>query len=116
MLHIILLHRKKEYFPSVPPTDHVEQITGKPAEPFIDTARRYLANPKLINHSLETGTKLGAFAFLARLMMTRAPDLDTYERSLGCPLLKNPTLASENPDWVSAAENQQLHLLNGAKN
>ncbi len=107
---------KSGAFSSGAPTDHVEQVTGKPAEPFIDTARRYFANPKLIYHSLETGTKLGAFAFLARMLMTRAPDLGAYERSLGYPLLKNPKMASENPDWVAAAQNQQLHLLSGVEN
>jgi uncharacterized protein YbjT (DUF2867 family) len=74
---------QSDVFSTGAPTDHVEQVTGKPAEPFIDTTRRYITNPKLIHPSLVTGTKLGAFGFLARMLMTRAPDLDAYEQTLG---------------------------------
>ncbi len=92
------------------PTDHVQQITGQPAEDFETIARRYIADPKLIHPALKIGSKLGAFGFLIRMLATRAADLDAYERSQGYPILRNPADAPNNPAWRAAAERQLLYL------
>ena len=44
------------------PTDHVQEICGRPPESFETVARRYIAQPDLIYPGLRAGTKLGALA------------------------------------------------------
>jgi hypothetical protein len=48
---------------------------------------------------------------MARMMLTRAPDLDAFEARRGLPQLANPQLAHENPAWARDAEARRLHLL-----
>ncbi len=95
------------------PTTHVEEITGTPPESFETTALRYIARPDLIAPGLRAGTKLGALAFMAKMMLTRAPDLDRWERERGHPMLDAPLLAHESDEWRAAAEQQQLLLQDG---
>ena len=93
------------------PTDHVQEICGRPPESFETAARRYIAQPDLIYPGLRAGTKLGALAFMGKMMLTRAPDLDRWERERGHPILRNPVLAQDSRDWRDAAEQKQLLLL-----
>ena len=58
------------------PTDHVQEICGRPPEPFEKIAQRYIAQPDLIAPGLRAGTKLGALALMVKMLLTRAPDLD----------------------------------------
>src|SRR5262249_30148026 len=57
------------------------------------------------------GTKLGAFLFLARMMFTRVPNFDRWEREHLLPSLNRPLLAHENPAWRAHAQMQRLYLL-----
>lgn len=91
-------------------TTHVEEVTGAPPESFEDTVRRYHANPELIAPGMTHMSTLGALRFMAKMMLTRAPDLDAFEVQRGMPKLQNPQLAHENPAWVRDAEKRQLHL------
>jgi hypothetical protein len=91
-------------------TTHVEEVTGAPPENFEDTVRRYHANPELIAPGMTHMSTLGALRFMAKMMLTRAPDLDAFEVQRGMPKLRNPQLAHENPAWVQDAEKRQLHL------
>lgn len=93
------------------PTDHVLEVTGKAPEDFESIARRYIGNPSLIYPGLEIGSKAQAMAFLFKMLATKAPDLDTWERDRGYPLLKNPVLSQNDPEWRANAERQQLNLL-----
>jgi hypothetical protein len=93
------------------PTDHVEMLTGRPAEDIETIARRYLEQPDLIIPGLRAGTKLGAFLFLARAMFTRVRDFDRWEREHLLPSLNRPLLAHENPAWRAHAEARRLYLL-----
>ena len=61
---------------------------GRPPEPFETIARRYIAQHDLIAPGLRAGTKLGALAFMVKMMLTRAPDLDRWERERGHPILR----------------------------
>ena len=92
------------------PTTDVEEITGTPAESFETIARRYVARPDLIVPGLQAGTKLGALAFMLKMMLTRAPDLDRWERGRGYPMLEAPVLAHESDEWRAAAEQKRLLL------
>lgn len=89
----------------------MEQVSGQKPEPFETTTRRYFQNPSLIYHGLNAGSKLQAIAFMFRMLMTRAPDLDEWERNHGHPLLKQPILAQDSEAWRLTAEKQQLNLL-----
>ncbi len=93
------------------PTDHVEIVTGQKPESFESIARRYLADPSLIHPRLVHGTKLSAMVFAIRMMLTRAPDYDRWERDQGHPQLNAPVIATANKDWLASAEKQQLNLL-----
>lgn len=92
------------------PTDHVELVTGSRPESFESTARRYLANPRLIHPGLANGGKLSAFAFVLRMLLTRATDFDRWERAQGHPLLHSAVAAPDNREWLASAEKQQLNL------
>ena len=93
------------------PTDHVQEICGRPPESFETIARRYIAKPDLIYPGLSAGTKLGALAFMVKMMLTRAPDLDRWARERGHPILREPVLAHDSRDWREAAEQKKLLLL-----
>ncbi len=95
-------------------TTHVEEVTGAPAESFEETVRRYHANPELIAPGMAHLSTIGALRFMAKMMLTPAPDLDAFEAQRGLPKLAHPQLAHENPAWVRNAEKRQLHLLKPA--
>jgi NAD(P)H dehydrogenase (quinone) len=94
------------------PTDHVELVTGSPAEPLQTTVDRYVRQPRLIHPGLRVGSKLDALATLMRMVVARAPDLDEWERNRGHPQISAPTLAHEDREWTEAALDRRLLLLN----
>jgi len=98
------------------PTSHVLDVTGREAEPFEVTAQRYVKRPELIHPQLQIGTKSEAYRFLARMIATRAPDLDVWERQQGYPLLKDPVPSMNHAAWKAAAERRQLFLLDPKAN
>lgn len=93
------------------PTDHVELITGQPPESFKQTARRYIQTPSRIHPQLKPVGKLGAISFLIRTILSRVPDFDRWEHERDHPMLKNPLLAADSPDWYATASVQKLNLL-----
>ena len=92
------------------PTDHVETVTGQKPESFESIARRYLDDPSLIHPKLTQGSKAQALAFAVRMMLTRAPNFEQWERERGYPILTEPVLAHDSGEWRKAAENKQLLL------
>ncbi len=96
------------------PTDHVELVTGRKPEPFESIARRYLDNPSLIHPRFSKGGKLAALAFMFRMLLSRVPDFDQWERDKGFPVLKEPVLAHESEEWRETAQRQELNLLSAA--
>ena len=92
------------------PTRHVEELTGTPPEAFESIARRYIAQPDLIAPGLRAGTKLGAYAFAIKMMLTRVPDVDRWERDRGHPMIEAPVLAHDSDEWRAAAEDGRLLL------
>ena len=95
------------------PTDHVERITGRKPESFEAIARRYIGNPSLIDPRLKKGGKLEAMAFVVRMMLSRPPNFDRWERDRGHPVLNEVVLANDSPEWRASAEKQELYLLPG---
>ncbi len=96
------------------PTNHVQEVTGRPAEDFETIARRYIGTPGLIAPGFSAGSKLGAVAGLVKMMLTRLPDLDRWEADRGHPMLSHPQFAPDNPEWMASAEQQRLALLDSS--
>lgn len=92
-------------------TDHVAEVTGREPEPFVQTARRYLAEPARIMPGLRTGSLAGALMLALRMAFTRVLDLDAWEAGRDYPALPSGALAHENPRWLEAAERRELLLL-----
>lgn len=85
------------------PNDHVELVTGRPAEEFEVTARRYVSHPELVQNGLAIGNRVGALGAMIRTILTRLPDLDRWESERGYPLVSNGQLAHENEEWRASA-------------
>ncbi len=47
---------------------------------------------------------------MVKMMLTRAPDLDRWERERGHPMLEKPVLAHDSDEWRGAAEKGRLLL------
>lgn len=93
------------------PTNHVRDVGGRSPENFESIARRYTRDPSLIHPNLSIGTKLDAFRFMLRMLRTRAPDLDAWEKGRDHPLLTGAVLAHDSGEWRAAAAAAQLQLL-----
>jgi len=93
------------------PTDHVEQVTGRPPEDFEITAHRYIERPELVFPGLKIGGKLSAFWQLLRIILTRTPELDRWESKRGYPLIKEPVLAHDSEEWLRTAKQKGLAIL-----
>lgn len=93
------------------PTDHVEQVTGRPPEDFEITARRYIERPELVFPGFKVGGKLGALWLMLRTMLTLAPDLERWESERGYPLLAEPVLAHDSGEWLVTARQKRLALI-----
>lgn len=96
------------------PTDHVERVTGRAAERFEATARRYLAQPELIMPGFAVGTRASALALMLRTLLTRTPDLDRWEADRGYPLLADPVLAHDSEEWRLSVRRRGLPGTNPA--
>jgi NAD(P)H dehydrogenase (quinone) len=92
------------------PNDHVERVTGRPAEDFEVTARRFVENPESILRGFEIGNKLGAARLVLKTILTRAPNLDRWESERGYPLLAESALAHDSDEWRASAELGQVVL------
>ncbi len=46
-----------------------------------------------------------------RMMLSRVPDFDQWERDKGFPVLNEPVLAHDSEEWRATAEKQKLNLL-----
>lgn len=93
------------------PTSHIEEVTGKPPEDFEITARRYIANPALIDPRLEVPGVLGTLGFVMKMLMTPSLDIDAYQRKQGIPMLDKPVSAYDNPDWRTSAAREELNFI-----
>lgn len=93
------------------PTNHVELVTGTPAESLETTVRRYYETPELIAPDLKLVSTFGALRFMARLLTTRAPNLDVFRKKRRLPDISSPLLAHENQYWSADAKAARLHLL-----
>ena len=92
------------------PTNDVEFLTGRPPETFAETARRYVADPRLIHPKLTVGSRQAAVLMLLRMLLGRPPDLDRWEELQAYPRIAKPEPAVQFPAWVASAVQGRLYL------
>jgi hypothetical protein len=80
-------------------TQVVEALTGKPAESFEVTARRYAALP-MARQTL--GNRLKAFISFNLTPFYPGYDFDRWDRKMRLPLPVKASLAIEDPMWRQA--------------
>ncbi|CAL78374.1 conserved hypothetical protein; putative transcriptional regulator (NmrA-like) [Bradyrhizobium sp. ORS 278] len=78
------------------PNDDVLRVTGRPAESFETTARRYAALPKA---QRSFGSQARAWLDFMLTPMRPGHDLAAYEHRMGFPRLEQPLFAMQNPSW-----------------
>ncbi|MGE0283483.1 MAG: NmrA family NAD(P)-binding protein, partial [Rhizobiaceae bacterium] len=78
------------------PTDHVLEVTGRAPEDFETIARRYAALPAARR---TVGNGLRALADFMRIGLTRAHDLDRFEREQLHPVPPSPRFAIKDERW-----------------
>jgi len=77
-------------------TDVVEELTGKPAESFETTARRYAAMP-FAKQTL--GNRLKAFINFNLTPLYPGYNFDKWDRKMGFPTAISPSLSIEDERW-----------------
>lgn len=77
-------------------TEVVQELTGRPAEPFDIIARRYAAMP-FARQTL--GARLRAAARFMAVPLVPGWNLDKWDRQHGFPLGRAPTLAIDDDRW-----------------
>lgn len=77
-------------------TDVVEELTGRPAEPFETTVRRYAAMPFA---RATWRNRLAAMARFAAAPLYPGYDLERYQRHLALPVPPEPRLSARDPRW-----------------
>jgi hypothetical protein len=95
------------------PTDHVQRLTGQPAESFGTTAARYAADVTRLAPNMRDASMLGAIGFMVRMLLTPAPDFKKLAGFEGSARLSNPKAGHQTPEWQEAARREQLMLLDG---
>ena len=93
------------------PTDHVAQLTGSPAESFAVTAQYYADDVRRLAPNLRDLSTLGALRFMAKMLLTPAPDFADFAAADGSTRLTDPKLGHENPAWQASAKTGRLTFL-----
>ena len=89
------------------PTDVVEQITGRPPEDFGTIARRYVAEMPEAKRTV--GNQLKAIWGFTKMLLTKAPNTEAYERAWELPELSTTRFASENQAWRSSHDRRYAY-------
>ena len=81
------------------PTDDVHEVTGRPAERFEATARRYAARPEAAR---SFGNAVRTFAGFLWTPLAPGYDLERHDRLLDFPAPPKPRFALQDTHWKSA--------------
>jgi NAD(P)H dehydrogenase (quinone) len=100
-------HRRDTFAVSAP-TDFVARITGRPAESFETTLRRYVEASSDATRTLASRPR--ALARLLKAMATPAPSIRSYARAHDAPPRPHAKLASDSPDWHATHEEPLMRL------
>ncbi|MEE8151264.1 MAG: NmrA family NAD(P)-binding protein [Nitrosomonadaceae bacterium] len=86
------------------PNDTVLEIGRRAPEDFETITRRYCAErPEAIQ---TFSNKLKAMQFFIKMLMTPAPDMESYEQQQNYPLIKKPDYSSDSEEWLAAHDQQ----------
>jgi len=94
-VHYLEDHRQGA-FEAGAPTDDVLRVTGRPAETFEETARRYAARPEA---RATVGMRLKAWVDFMRTPLSAGFDLAGYERGLYAPVPSRTLYAMQDGRW-----------------
>jgi hypothetical protein len=97
-MHAYNDEKRKGAFAYNAPTDHVLRATGREAESFETTVRRYAALPSL---QPTFANKLKAFGDFLKIIVTPAPDLGRIEREMALPVARQPRFSIEDERWLA---------------
>ena len=86
------------------PSDDVRAVTGRPAESFEETARRYAARPDARRST--SATIRAVFDFLRTPLMP-GYDIDRYARTMRFPVPPKPSFAMDDPRWLAAHDGER---------
>jgi uncharacterized protein YbjT (DUF2867 family) len=103
MAHYMEEHRRGA-FASGAPNDHVQQVTGRPAESFEAVVRRLATHPR---NQRSTANALREIARFIRTPLVRMPSLSGYLRGLHITAPPRPEYTDESATW------QREHGLSG---
>lgn len=95
------------------PTDHVERLTGIPAEKFSVTAERYAQDVSRLAPNVRDASLFGALAFMLRMLLTPAPDFKNLTALELNAQLRTPLAGHQNVEWQQAARDERLLLQEG---
>jgi len=94
------------------PTDHVEFLTGREPEGFETILRQHVRDDPGATASVRN--KIRLMKIMAKAVVTRLPDLETWETAQGHPMLERPQGAMDSLDWMQAASDQLLYLVDAS--
>ncbi len=81
------------------PTNAVLEVGGREPEDFETIVRRYVANSPGAVPSF--GNRLKAVRFFIKMLLTPAPDMDSYERERDHALLQEPEYTTASEEWLA---------------
>jgi len=82
------------------------EVGGSKPEDFETITRRYVAANPMSRPSV--GNKIRAVAEFAKILLTPAPDLSTYDKALNLPILRASQSSVDNQSW------RETHAVPGA--
>ena len=81
------------------PTNAVLEVGGREPEAFETIVRHYVANSSEAIRTM--GHRLKAIRFFIKMLLTPAPDVDSYERRRDHVLLQEPEYTTESEEWLA---------------
>jgi uncharacterized protein YbjT (DUF2867 family) len=113
-----LRHYVEEYrrgaFEVGAPNDVVLEVGGSEPEDFETITRRYVAANSMARPSL--ANKVRAVGEFVKILLTRTPNLEAYERSRNHPLLRQPKYGLDYDPWLTPHSEVSAYGLSSAFN
>lgn len=94
--------------------DVVLEVGGSEPEDFETITRRYVAANRMARPSMTN--KLHALADFVKILLTRTPDIEAYERSQNHPLLREPKYGLDYEPWARSHGARRAYGLDSALN
>ena len=96
------------------PNDVVLEVGGSQPEDFETITRRYVASNPMARRTF--ANKLRALGDVVKVLLTRTPNLDAYERAQNQPLLRAPQYGLDNQRWLAPHSDEGAYGLDSIFN